>query len=551
MNTDYYDLGSHSWPISTNSEIAQRWFDRGVIWMYGFNHVEAIACFKRAIEADPQCAMAHWGVSYAVGPNYNKPWDKFDDADLRESVATGFEYSREAMRLAAERGTDQERALIEALASRYPSREPVEEMGEWNWKYALAMGETHDRFPDDIEVTTLYADAAMNVNSRQFWKVDGDPGVLTGREIEQLLKGGIDSAEGYEHPGTLHLYIHTMEGSPYPERALADADRLRGLVPDAGHLHHMPTHLDGLCGDYVSLLVSNSAAVDADRKWLEREGNMNFYTLYRLHNLHFKIFGAMMLGQSKVALAAAEEMAATIPESLLRVDVPPMADWLEGSVGMRLHVMIRFGMWEDIVATPMPDDPELYSVTTAMTHYAKGIAFAALGRVDEAEREREALYTSVSRVPVTREVFETLCVDLLRVAEEMLEGEIEYRKGNHDIAFAHLRAAVEVNDSLPSGEPWSQMQPPRHALGALLVEQGRYEEAEEVYRADLGFNDVAARVFQRPNNLWSLHGLHECLMALGKHEEARIVAKQLSTASARADVPIKASCCCRTTAFAA
>jgi tetratricopeptide (TPR) repeat protein len=542
--SDYYDLGTHSWPVSTSSDTAQRWFDRGLIWTYGFNHEEAGACFTRAAEADPGCAMAHWGIAYAVGPNYNKPWDRFDPVDLERSLTTAAEHLAQASPLAADRGTDAERALIRAAGVRYQSRQPGDFV-RWSCDYAHVMGGLHERFPDDIELATLYADAAMNVNPRQFWKPDGVPGVLPGIEIQRLLESVLERPDGRHHPGALHLYVHAMECSPYPERALAAADRLRGLVPDAGHLNHMPSHLDGVCGDYVSVLAANSQAVIADRKWLAREGSMNFYTLYRLHNLHFKIFGAMMLGQSALALAAAEEMAETLPDSLLRVEVPPMADWLEGSVGMRLHVLIRFGRWQEIIDTPLPEDEELYCVTTAMTHYARGIAYAATGRIAEAEREQREFHRVAPTVPDTREVFETLCVDLLRVGAAMLSGEIEYRKANYEAAFAALRESVAINDSLPSEEPWGQMQPPRHALGALLLEQRRYTEAEEVYRTDLGLNDHTGRMFQRRNNLWSLHGLHECLLATGREDEARIIARQFEFASARADVPITASCCCR------
>ncbi|WP_125616816.1 tetratricopeptide repeat protein [Specibacter cremeus] len=549
MTIEYYDLGTHSWPISTTSPTAQQWFDRGLIWMYGFNHEEAIACFTRAIEADPECAMAYWGVAYAVGPNYNKPWGKFDPTDLSQSLATAEEYLHRALAL-AETVTEPERLVIQASTARYQGR-TAGDFAQWNADYARAMGAVYERFPDDVEIAALYADSAMNVNAREFWKKDGLPGVLGGLEIQYILERALEQPGGQYHPGALHLYIHAMECSPYPERALPAADRLRGLVPDAGHLNHMPSHIDGVCGDYVSVLASNSQAVLADRKWLEREGNMNFYTLYRLHNLHFKIFGSMMLGQSVLALEAANEMAETIPESLLRVEVPPMADWLEGSVSMRLHVLIRFGRWQEIIDTPLPADQKLYCVTTAMTHYAKGVAYAATGRIEDAEREKHAFYETVPAVPPTREVFETLCVDLLTVAAAMLEGEIEYRKGNYEVAFDHLRNAVAINDALRSEEPWGQMQPPRHALGALLLEQGHYEEAEDVYRTDLGLNDKVGRMFQRRNNLWSLHGLRECLMASGRHGEAGIIAKQFEFASARADVPIKASCCCRTTAFAA
>jgi tetratricopeptide (TPR) repeat protein len=261
---------------------------------------------------------------------------------------------------------------------------------------------------------------------------------------------------------------------------------------------------------------------------------MNFYTLYRSHNYHFKIYGAMFLGQSEVALRTAAELEASIPEDLLRVPSPPMADWLEAFLGMRFHALIRFGRWHDILALPMPADPGLYCVTTAMLHYARGV-----------------FHEAVARVPETRMLFNNTCADILAIASAMLDGELEYRKGNHAAAFAALERSIELDDNLPYDEPWGWMQPTRHAYGALLLEQGRVEEAEAVYRADLGLDGTLPRALQHPNNVWSLHGLHECLTRLGRTGEAQMVAQQLRLAAALADVPVEASCFCRLDAITA
>lgn len=222
-----------------------------------------------------------------------------------------------------------------------------------------------------------------------------------------------------------------------------------------------------------------------------------------------------------------------------------MADWLEGFVPMRVHVLIRFGRWEELLALPLPSDPELYATTTAMTRYGRGIALAATGRVDEAEAERALFRSALDNVPQSRMLFNNTCRDILEVASSMLDGELEYRRGRVDAAFAHLRRSVELDDGLPYDEPWGWMQPARHALGALLLEQGRVEEAEVVYRADLGLDPTLPRACQHPGNVWSLHGYHECLVRLGKTEAAGIVEQQLRIASAQADVPIRASCLCR------
>ncbi|MEV0226877.1 hypothetical protein [Streptomyces sp. NPDC050704] len=543
---DYYDLGTHSRPVTTSSAEAQMWFDRGLNWSYAFHHEEAVSCFEAAAAADPDCAMAHWGIAYALGPNYNKPWEFFDGEDLTRTV----DRTHAAVELAHEKAagaTPVEQALIGALRARYPQAEAVEDCSVWNEPYADSMRAVYELAPDDLDVTTLHADAQMNLTPWQLWDLrTGEPaeGART-IEAKGALERAIATDAGAGHPGALHMYIHLMEMSPSPETALPAADRLRGLVPDAGHLQHMPTHLDVLCGDYRRVVSDNSAAIVADEKFRARAGAMNFYTLYRSHNYHFKIYGAMFLGQAKTALETAARLEASIPEELLRVQSPPMADWLEGFLAMRVHVLIRFGRWADLVQVPLPADPRLYCVTTAMLHYGRGVAFSATGRIAEAEAERELFREAVTRVPETRMLFNNTCVDILAVASAMLDGEVEYRKGNHKAAFAALERAIALDDGLPYDEPWGWMQPTRHAYGALLLEQGRVAEAEAVYRADLGLDDTLARASQHPGNVWALHGFHECLVRLGKAGEAQIVAQQLKIATALADVPIEASCFCR------
>jgi tetratricopeptide (TPR) repeat protein len=543
---DDYNLGTYSRRITTGSAEAQHWFDRGLNWCYGYNHEESAACFRRALEADPGCAMAWWGIAYASGCNYNKPWEAFDDEDAARSVATAHEATGEAKRL-SEGIKPVEQALIGALSARYPSATPADDMSAWNDDFADAMRKVHEAFSDDPDVCSLFAEAIMNRTPWALWDLKSGEiaeGADTAEAIE-VLETAMMRESGDRHPGLLHMYIHLMEMSPHPERALRAADQLRGLVPDAGHLEHMPTHIDVLCGHYQTVVTSNSAAIVADRKFLEREGALKFYSLYRCHNYHFKLYGAMFLGQRKPALEAADEMIATLPEDLLKVPSPPMADWVEGFVPMKMHVLIRFGMWQDIVDTPLPENQDLFCTTTAMIHYAKGVAYAATGDIANAERQKDLFDKAFTRVPDTRYVFNNTCIDILGVAAEMLRGELEYRKGNVDKAFEHLRKSVELDDNLPYDEPWGWMQPTRHALGALLLEQGRVEEAEAVYRADLGLDDTLARACQHPDNVWSLHGLHECLIKLGKTDQAKLIKLRLDLAEARADEPIRASCYCR------
>ncbi|MFE5394177.1 hypothetical protein ACFQ9U_06380 [Streptomyces sp. NPDC056568] len=543
---DYYDLGSHGRPVTTSSPEAQRWFDRGLVWTYAFHHEEAVACFEAAAEADPDCAMAHWGIAYALGPNYNKPWEAFDAEELTRTVDRTHAAVELAHRKAA-RATPVERALIGALRARYPQARAVDDCSVWNPPYAESMRAVHALAPHDLDVATLYADALMNLTPWQLWDLrTGRPaeGART-LEAKDVLDRALAAEGGPEHPGIVHLYIHLMEMSPTPEAALAVADRLRGLVPDAGHLLHMPSHLEVLCGDYRRVVSDNTAAVAADEKYRARAGAMNFYTLYRAHNHHFKIYGAMFLGQYAVALDTTERLEASVPEELLRVESPPMADWLEGFLAMRVHVLIRFGRWTDILRLPLPADPRLYCVTTAMLHYARGVALSATGEIDRAETERRLLREAVARVPESRTLFNNTCTDILAIASAMLDGELEYRKGDHAAAFAALERSIALDDSLPYDEPWGWMQPTRHAYGALLLDQGRVEEAEAVYRADLGLDDTLPRALQHPGNVWALHGYHECLVRLGREGEARIVAQQLKLATALADVPVEASCFCR------
>jgi tetratricopeptide (TPR) repeat protein len=222
-----------------------------------------------------------------------------------------------------------------------------------------------------------------------------------------------------------------------------------------------------------------------------------------------------------------------------------MADWFEGFIPMKQHVLVRFGRWHDILAQTLPDDPDLYSVTTAMMHYARTVALANTRALTEADAEKDLFFAARDRVPESRMLFNNTCRDILQVAEQMLMGELEYHKGNHDAAFTHLRKSVELDDNLPYDEPWGWMQPTRHALGALLIEQGQYDEAEQVYRADLGLDETLSRACQHPGNVWSLHGLHECLVHRGETTEAKHIKLQLDKAVARAEVPIRASCYCR------
>jgi tetratricopeptide (TPR) repeat protein len=551
---EYYDLGTYSRKVSTSSDDAQLWFDRGLVWTFSYNHEQAIECFQKALEFDPDCAMAHWGIAYAAGPNYNFEWWMMDPATKTDALGTAYDSTQVALKL-VNTITPVECALIEALTARYPQREPIDDQAPWNDDFAVAMKKAYEDHPDDIEVASVYAEAILNQTPWKMWDIWNNSAAEGAGTIEAqtVLERFIDTPEGRVHPGVLHLYVHLMEMSPTPEKALTVGDRLRELVPDAGHLIHMPTHIDIQCGEYHDSLHWNQKGIEADLKIAEREGRMNFYTAYRVHNYHFAIYGAMFLGQYEPAMAAAEEMITEIPVELLKQESPPMADFLEGYISMKTHVQIRFGRWRDIIAEPLPQDQSLYCHTTASLHYAKAVAHAALSEVAESEAERVKFFEARANVADSRYIHNNRCIDLLDVAEQMLDGELEYRKGNYDIAFSHLQKAIELEDALPYDEPWGWIQPVRHALGALTLEQGRVEQAEQAYREDLGLAGDLPRACIHPNNIWGLTGLDECLRRRGAGDtaEAKMIRQRLELAAARSDLPVGASCHCAQAAMQA
>jgi tetratricopeptide (TPR) repeat protein len=543
----YYDLGAYARKITTKSPDAQLWFDRGLNWVFGFNHAEAIKCFGKALEHDPTCAMAQWGISYAAGPNYNLPWHLYDPAGKAAALGAAYDAMKKAQAL-VEGTTPVEQSLIEALSIRYPQRDPIEDQTGWDKAFTREMRKLYKTFAGDLDVACVFAEAIMNETPWKMWNLTtGGVAENAGtQEAMEVLEGQFNNTPAsWDHPGLLHLYVHLMEMSPFPQRALRAGDRLRELVPDSGHLIHMPTHLDVLCGNYRDVVVYNQKAVAVDRKFLAREGAANVYALYRSHDHHFVVYGAMFLGQYTPAIQAAQELIDTTPEEVLRIPSPPMADFLEGYLSMKQHVLVRFGKWREIIAQELPKDAALYCTTTAMMLYAKGVAHSVLGEIAEAEKMRAAFRAARARVPDTRRVHNNTIVDLLAIAEEMLTGELEYRRGNVDLGFSHLRRAIELDDNLPYDEPWGWMQPPRHALGALLLEQGKLAEAEAIYRSDLGYDGKLSRACQHPENVWSLHGLHECLSRRGEKVEAPLVKARLDLALARCEVPIRASCLCR------
>ncbi|MEQ8817055.1 MAG: tetratricopeptide repeat protein [Thalassobaculum sp.] len=548
---DYpFELGPWSRRVTAASSAAQAWFDRGLNWTYAYNHEEAVACFRQALKEDPSCAMAWWGIACAAGPFYNRPWIRYTDAEVAATLAVCREAIEQALALAGN-ADPAEQALVHALARRYRNRHDTDRavLNRWQWDYADAMRDAAQRFGDDPDIAALYAEAAVTCTPRQLWDLTtGEPNpTARTHEVMPVLERWVRRIEhdGPVHPGILHMYIHALEMSPFPQRALKAADMLRGYAPDAGHLEHMPAHVYVLCGDYAQAVAQSERAVRADDKYLAFAGDANFYTTARCHNLHLFMYSAMFLGQYGKSLHAADRICRMATSDLIAASPPFMASILDGYSAMRTHVLIRFGRWADLVAMPAPDAPALRPIGTAMHAYARGVAYAALGRIDEAEAARLAFTQAAQAIPEDAIFLSNPVRVMLRIGEAMLDGELEYRKRNHDRAFASLRLAVERDDALNYTEPWAWMHPPRHALGALLAEQGRFEEAEAVYRTDLGYDQGIPRCCQHSDNIWALQGLAECLARSGDAGELRLLRQRLEFAKSRADVPIESSCFCR------
>jgi tetratricopeptide (TPR) repeat protein len=547
-----FDLGRHSRTVSTSSADAQRWFDLGLNWCFGFNFEEAGACFRRALAADPGCVMAHWGAAYAAGPFYNLVWREFGEIEATRSLTIARDHIGQARALAAQ-ASPLENKLIGALALRFQSPHPVpaDAYARWDDDYAAEMRRIYFEYPGDHDVMALFAEALLTRTPRRLWDMKTGlpaPGADT-IEAVGIIERSVamaDAAGQLPHPAIVHLHIHALEMSNEPERAMASADALATLCPDAGHLNHMPGHIYMLCGLYEKARLVSEAAIRADDAYADYAGSLNFYILARCHDIHLMMFTCMFAGQYGPALAAADKMRSILTREILTVqNRPKIAMFSEGYYGMRMHVLVRFGRWQDIIDEPLPDDPALFLVTTAMHHYARGVAHASLKQITAAEREQALFYESLGRVPPDRRFLNNPAVAMLGVADAMLAGELAYHKGEHEEAFTHLREAVRRDENLAYTEPWAWMHPPRHALAALLLEQGQLVEAEEVYRDDLGLSSRVQRCTQHPGNVWSLHGLVECLTRRGETQELPALRDRLATALAMADVPITSSCMCR------
>lgn len=515
----YENMGDFSRPVTTDSADAQKWFNQGMQLLYGFNHDEAIRSFHAAAETDPSAAMPWWGIAYAHGININDP-------SMTEERSKAAREAADKALARIERTTPVEAALIHAVSARYQYPAP-EDRSALDQAYADAMEQAYAKYPDDADVAALFAESLMNLQPWDYWDNQGNPR----KRIHEIV-AAIETALTLNpvHPGANHFYIHATEASADPDRAEAAADRLRTLVPGSGHLVHMPSHIYVRVGRYSDAVDSNAHAVEVDRAYFKRAPAPTTYLVYYAHNLHFLSYAAMMSGRYNDAIASARALEREVPEPALR----ELAFLIEGIMPSNFHVMIRFGKWEQILEEPAYPDFRL--VSNAVRHYARSIANSALGRTKEARNELDAFDKAMKAVPQDWHVFNNSVETVLPIARAMIEGELLYREGEYEKSFSILRQGIEAEDALVYDEPPGWMLPVRHALGALLMEQKRYAEAEAVYREDLKRNR---------NNGWGLLGLQNALLAQKKNPDESIrLSKQFAEAWIKADTLPGSSCYC-------
>lgn len=506
-------LGDHHHPITAKTLETQQFFDQGLKLTYGFNHREALRAFKEAARRDSDAAMAYWGWALVLGPNLNLPM-------APEAAAQALE----AIEMAVERGpqvSQKERDYIEALATRYAADGDRAELDQ---AYAEAMHRLHEKYPKDTDAATLYAAALMNLSPWNYWTRDRQARERTD-EILATLEAVL--AADPEHEGALHYYIHAIEPVD-AERGVWAADQLRGLAPGAGHLVHMPSHIYMQVGRYADAFEDNAKAAEADEEYITQCRAQGIYPLnYYPHNVHFQAWAAMVQGRSEAALATARKVAAGVP------DDHGGNDWglFQTFQSMPLYAMVRFGMWQEILAEPKPEAD--LRLLAGMWHYARGLALVHTGQRGKAKKELRAL-GAVRRDAATAETYIgfTNAGRLLEIAWEVLAGEIAAKGKRWDSALGHLERAVRLEDSMLYNEPPDWYAPTRHFLGAVLLEAGRPDEAEVVYWRDLE---------EQRDNGFALYGLWQSLAAQGRHEEALAARQRFDLAWADADVSLTSS----------
>lgn len=512
-------LDIHHHPVTTESETAQRYFDQGLLLAFGFNHAEAERSFRQAAALDPEMAMAWWGVAFVLGPNIN--------ANMPDSAARpAYEAARKAVELSGN-ATKRERAYIEAVAKRYAPG-PAADRSGLDRAFAKAMGGVAEKYPDDLDAATLHAESLMDLHPWDYWTIDGGAQPWT-PEILEVLEGVLERDP--DHIGANHLYIHAVEASPNPEKGLPSAESLRRTAPNIGHLLHMPAHIYIRTGHYKEAVEVNRHAISGDKSYFESHSpDKGLYTMaYHPHNYHFLMSAATLSGRSRIAIKAARDLAGQIDREMMR---KPGLGTLQHFYTMPWYTLARFGRWDEVLAEPAPAPDLLYP--TGVWRYARGLALARTGRLDEARGELERLKGLAAEKSLRDvRIFDlNSTASLLAIAVEVLEGEIYAEEGGLEKSRGHLEKGVALEDDLIYDEPPSWYYSVRQSLGAVLMDMGKAEEAERVYREDLK---------RYPENGWGLYGLHASLKAQGRDREAKEVWERFEKAWELADVELSSS----------
>ena len=505
------NLGNHHHQITTSVPKAQRYFDQGLILVFGFNHSEALRSFQQGTKLDPNCAMCYWGMALSLGPNINASMGK-------QSMPTAYQAIQKAQQLAS-KVSKVEQGYIQALSQRY-SAQSVNDRQPLDLAYSQAMRKLSQQYPDDLDAATLFAESLMDIIPWSYWTEDGQPKPETTEVIntlESVLK------RNPNHPGAIHYYIHAVEASSHPERAEAGADRLRDLVPGSGHLVHMPSHIYLRIGRYHDAAIANQKAMKADEAFLADSQEKGIYSAqYYPHNIHFFWSSVSMEGRSSEAIAAARKLVAKVSPQKVK-QMPGVEIFLPTPY----FSLVQFGKWDEALTEPKP--PAELAYATAMWHYARGMAWAGKGNLDNTKTEQSSLQNLLSSQGNKIKAASFPAPSLVKIATHLLDAEIAKLSNQSSQGIAEYQAAIKIQDNLPYMEPPYWYYPVRQSLGAALLKLDRAEEAEAVYRKDLQ---------QHPHNGQSLYGLAQSLQAQGKQKAADEVQQQFKQAWSNADIQL-------------